>query len=98
VVMAYIIGALGGSIPLPAGIGAIGGIAGMLILFGVGRSPAVAAVLIYEAVGLVVPLIGGAVAYLLLRRAFGPMRTVAGTADGADGGAGHPETTSVTVS
>jgi hypothetical protein len=29
VVMAYIIGALGGSIPLPAGIGAVGGIAGM---------------------------------------------------------------------
>ena len=51
VVMAYIIGALGGSIPLPAGIGAVGGIAGMLILYGVGRGPAVAAVLVYEAVG-----------------------------------------------
>jgi hypothetical protein len=38
------------------------------------------AVLLYEAVGLLVALIGGAVAYLFLRREFGPMRTVA---DGA---------------
>jgi uncharacterized membrane protein YbhN (UPF0104 family) len=75
VVMAYIIGALGGSIPLPAGIGAVGGIAGMLVVYGVGRDPAIAAVLLYEAVGLLVPLIGGAVAYLFLRREFGPMQT-----------------------
>lgn len=97
VVMAYIIGALGGSIPLPAGIGAVGGIAGMLILYGVGRSPAVAAVLIYEAVGLLVPLVGGAIAYLLLRREFGPMRTVGDAGDSPDDGAGHPPTTSMTV-
>ena len=42
---------------LPAGIGAVGGIAGMLILYGVGRDAAVAAVLLYEAIGLLVPLI-----------------------------------------
>jgi uncharacterized membrane protein YbhN (UPF0104 family) len=76
VVMAYIIGALGGSIPLPAGIGAVGGIAGMLILYGVGRNAAVAAVLLYEAVGLIVPLLGGVVAYLFLRREFGPMESM----------------------
>ena len=35
VVMAYIIGALGGSIPLPAAIGTIGGMAGMFVLYGV---------------------------------------------------------------
>jgi uncharacterized membrane protein YbhN (UPF0104 family) len=97
VVMAYIIGALGGSIPLPGGIGAVGGIAGMLILYGVGRGPAVAAVLIYEAVGLLVPLIGGAFAYLLLRREFGPMRAVQGADDGTNDGAGQPVTTSVAV-
>jgi uncharacterized membrane protein YbhN (UPF0104 family) len=74
VLMAYIIGALGGSIPLPAGLGAVGGIAGMLIVYGVGRNAAIAAVLIYEAVGLIVPLIGGGLAYLLLRRQFGPMK------------------------
>jgi uncharacterized membrane protein YbhN (UPF0104 family) len=76
VVMAYIIGALAGSIPLPAGIGAAGGIAGMLIVYGVGRNAAVAAVLLYQAVGLLVPLAGGALAYLQLRREFGPMRTL----------------------
>jgi uncharacterized membrane protein YbhN (UPF0104 family) len=74
-VMAYIIGALGGSIPLPAGIGAVGGIAGMLILYGIGHNDAVAAVLLYEAVGLIVPLAGGGIAYLFLRRTFGSMRT-----------------------
>jgi hypothetical protein len=76
VVMAYIIGALGGSIPLPAGIGAVGGIAGMLILYGVGRDAAIAAVLLYEAVGLIVPPIGGGLAYRFLRREFGPMESV----------------------
>lgn len=76
VLMAYIIGALGGSIPLPAGIGAVGGIAGMLILYGVGHDAAIAAVLLYEAIGLLVPLIGGTVAYGFLRRQFGSMKTV----------------------
>ena len=70
VVMAYIIGALGGSIPLPAAIGTVGGMVGMFILYGVQRNDAVAAVLLYQAVGLLVPLVGGAIAYLLLRREF----------------------------
>jgi uncharacterized membrane protein YbhN (UPF0104 family) len=68
VVMAYIIGALGGSIPLPAGIGTVGGIAGMLILYGVGHSPAVAAVVLHQAIGLLVPVAGGAIAYAVVRR------------------------------
>ena len=76
VAMAYIIGELGASIPLPGGIGAVGGIAGMLILYGVGSTAAVAAVLLYEAVGLLVPLIGGGVAYVILRHQFGRMRTL----------------------
>jgi uncharacterized membrane protein YbhN (UPF0104 family) len=75
VVMAYIIGALGGSIPLPAGLGAVGGIVGMLILYGVGRNAAVAAVVIYQAVGLLVPLVGGGIAYMLLRRSLGQLQS-----------------------
>ena len=67
IVMAYIIGALGGSVPLPASIGTVGGMVGMLILYGVHRDTAVAAVVLYQAVGLLVPLVGGALAYLLLR-------------------------------
>ena len=80
VIMAYIVGALGGSIPgLPAGVGSVGGMAGMLILYGVGHDAAIAAVVLYEAVGLLVPLVGGGIAYVLLRRQFGPMP--AGAAD-----------------
>jgi uncharacterized membrane protein YbhN (UPF0104 family) len=88
VLMAYIIGALGGSIPLPAGIGAVGGIAGMLIAYGIGRNAAVAAVLLYEAVGLIVPLLGGGIAYLLLRREFGSMNSAREVAPPAADAAG----------
>jgi uncharacterized membrane protein YbhN (UPF0104 family) len=70
VVMAYIIGALGGSLPLPASIGTVAGIVGMLIVYGTGRATAVAAVVLYQAVGLLVPIVGGGIAYLLLRREF----------------------------
>jgi uncharacterized membrane protein YbhN (UPF0104 family) len=77
VVMAYIIGALGGSIPLPASVGSVGGMVGMLILYGVRENTAVAAVLLYQAVGLLVPFIGGGIAYLLLRRQLVPARATA---------------------
>ena len=74
VIMAYIIGALGGSVPLPASAGTIGGIAGMLIVYGVAHNAALAAVLLHQAIALLVPLIGGAIAYTILRRRFGPLR------------------------
>jgi uncharacterized membrane protein YbhN (UPF0104 family) len=74
VLMAYIIGALGGSIPLPAGAGSIGGMVGMLILYGVDHNAAVVAVILYHAIGQLVPLIGGGIAYLLLRGKFGPIK------------------------
>ena len=71
VAMSYLIGGLGGSIPLPANLGAVTGMAAMLIAFGVDHSDAVAAVVLYQAIGFIVPLIGGAIAYLFLRREFG---------------------------
>jgi uncharacterized membrane protein YbhN (UPF0104 family) len=74
VIMAYIIGALGGSIPLPASAGTIGGIAGMLIVYGVAHSPALAAVLLHQAIVPLVPLVVGAIAYTILRHRFGPLR------------------------
>jgi uncharacterized membrane protein YbhN (UPF0104 family) len=73
VLMADVIGSLGGSLPLPASIGAIGGIVGMLIVYGVDHNPAVAAVLLYQAIGLLVPLTGGGIAYMILRRQLGPI-------------------------
>jgi uncharacterized membrane protein YbhN (UPF0104 family) len=67
VIMAYIIGALGGSLPLPAGLGSVAGMVGMLILYGVPHTDAVLAVVLYQAIGQLVPLAGGAIAYALLR-------------------------------
>ena len=81
VLMAYIIGALGGSIPLPASAGTIGGVAGMLIAYGVAHNTALAAVLLHQAIGLIVPVIGGAIAYTILRRRLGPIR-IKQTSDG----------------
>ena len=68
------IGALGGSLPLPASIRTIGGMAGMLILYGVSSHAGLAAVLLHQAIGLIVPVTGGAIAYVILRRRFGPIR------------------------
>jgi uncharacterized membrane protein YbhN (UPF0104 family) len=75
VILAYIIGALGGSLPLPAAVGTIGGIGGTLILYGVAANAALAAVLLHQAITLLVPLTGGAIAYTILRRRVGPIRT-----------------------
>ena len=75
VAMAYIIGALGGSIPfIPAGLGTVGGIGAMLVVYGAGRNAAFAAVILYEAVGLLVPLVGGSIAYAILRRQLARLR------------------------
>ena len=74
VAMGYLIGSLGGSLPLPASLGSIGGMTGMLILYGVDSNDAVAAVVLYQAIGYLVPLLGGGIAYLFLRRRFGPLR------------------------
>jgi uncharacterized membrane protein YbhN (UPF0104 family) len=68
VVMAYVVGALGGSIPIPAGLGSIAGMAGMLVAFGMHAGPATAAVLVYQATSIGVAIVGGAIAYVLLRR------------------------------
>jgi hypothetical protein len=45
----------------------------MLILYGVDSNDAVAAVVLYQAIGYLVPLLGGGIAYLFLRRRFGPL-------------------------
>ena len=81
VVMAYIIGAIGGSLPLPAGIGAVLGMVGMLVLYGVPHNDALAAVIIYQAVGQLVPIVGGAIAWVFLRFTLGPLHNI-GTASG----------------
>ena len=87
VAMAYLIGGLAGSIPLPANLGAVGGMTGMLVVFGINKNQAIAAVVLYQAIGFLVPLIGGGIAYLFLRREFGAMSDEQSD-DEAPGGAG----------
>jgi uncharacterized membrane protein YbhN (UPF0104 family) len=90
--MCYLIGGLAGSIPLPANLGAVGGMTGMLIVFGIDHNQAVAAVVLYQAIGFLVPLIGGAIAYLFVRREFGSMQEEGDDepSGGAGGGASQP--------
>jgi uncharacterized protein (TIRG00374 family) len=67
--LGYLLGELGGLIPLPAGIGGVDlGLVGMLVLYRVPVGAATAAVLGYRALALVVPLVLGAIAFVLLRR------------------------------
>jgi uncharacterized membrane protein YbhN (UPF0104 family) len=65
---AYVIGQLGGLIPLPGGIGGTdGGLIGALTLYGSPLSQATAAVLAYRVVQLGLPAIFGSIAFLQLR-------------------------------
>lgn len=66
-VLAYIIGYAGNSLPVPGGIGVLeGGLVGALVLYGAPVAPATAAVLLYHAVAFWIPSVGGAVAYALM--------------------------------
>ena len=80
VAMAYLVGMLANSIPIPAGFVAVeGGLVGMLLLFGVRpASTVLAAVVTYRAISLWVPALIGSAAFLSLRREIGkPVRAAA---------------------
>jgi putative heme transporter len=69
VVMAYFIGWIGNTLPLPGGIGGVeGGLIGAFTVFGVSVQGAVVAVLAYRAFSFWLPTLPGAVAYFQLRR------------------------------
>jgi uncharacterized membrane protein YbhN (UPF0104 family) len=63
VVMGYLVGSLGSALPLPAGLGAAGGLIGALVLYGAPAAPAAAAVLLYRGISLFLPLVLGAIAW-----------------------------------
>jgi uncharacterized membrane protein YbhN (UPF0104 family) len=68
-VLAYLIGQLGGLVPLPGGIGGLDlGLLGALLLYGVDATDAVVAVLAYRALLLTVPAAVGLPALASLRR------------------------------
>jgi uncharacterized membrane protein YbhN (UPF0104 family) len=73
VAMAYLIGMLANSLPVPGGLVAVeGGLTGMLLLYGVRPASFVlAAVLTYRAISLWVPSVIGSVAFLSIRREIG---------------------------
>jgi uncharacterized membrane protein YbhN (UPF0104 family) len=70
VAMAYLVGMLANSLPIPAGLIAVeGGLFGMLLLFGVRPGSLVlAAVVTYRAISLWIPALIGSLAFLSLRR------------------------------
>jgi uncharacterized membrane protein YbhN (UPF0104 family) len=67
--VAYIVGQLGGLIPIPGGIGGVdGGLIGALVLYGVNAADAAVAVIAYRGVLLLVPAVLGFPALAILRR------------------------------
>jgi uncharacterized membrane protein YbhN (UPF0104 family) len=77
VAMAYLVGMLANSVPIPGGFFAVeGGLVGMLLLFGVRpASMVLAAVVTYRVISLWIPALIGTVAFLSLRGEIGkPLR------------------------
>jgi uncharacterized protein (TIRG00374 family) len=67
--IAYLIGELGGLIPVPGGIGGVdAGLVGTFVLYNVPITAAASAVLAYRAIALWVPAILGSAAFVTLRR------------------------------
>jgi uncharacterized protein (TIRG00374 family) len=67
--VAYLIGELGGLIPVPGGIGGVdAGLVGTFVLYNVPITAAASAVLAYRAIALWVPAILGSAAFVSLRR------------------------------
>lgn len=69
VLMGYLIGQLGGLLPIPGGVGGIdGGLIGTLIVYGAPAAATAAAVLAYRVILFWLPLIVGGIAFVSLRR------------------------------
>ena len=66
--VAYFIGYLATMIPMPAGLGVLdSGLAGALVLYGFSPAASVGAVLVYHAIAVWVPGLGGLIAWLPTR-------------------------------
>lgn len=69
ILMGYLIGQLGGLLPIPGGVGGIdGGLFGALVVYGAPAAATAAAVLAYRVILFWLPLLVGAVAFTSLRR------------------------------
>jgi uncharacterized protein (TIRG00374 family) len=69
ILMGYLIGQLGGLLPIPGGVGGIdGGLIGTLIVYGAPAAATAAAVLAYRVILFWLPLIVGGLAFVSLRK------------------------------
>jgi uncharacterized protein (TIRG00374 family) len=69
ILIGYLIGQLGGLLPIPGGVGGIdGGLIGTLIVYGAPAAATAAAVLAYRVILFWLPLIVGGIAFVSLRR------------------------------
>jgi uncharacterized membrane protein YbhN (UPF0104 family) len=69
ILMGYLIGQLGGLLPLPGGVGGIdGGLIGALIVYGTPAATTAAAVLAYRVILFWLPLVVGSITFISLRR------------------------------
>jgi uncharacterized membrane protein YbhN (UPF0104 family) len=70
VVVAYQIGYLSNLLPVPGGVGVLeGGLLGALLLYGLPAAPTAAAVVLYHAIALWIPVLGGTLGFVRLRTA-----------------------------
>jgi uncharacterized membrane protein YbhN (UPF0104 family) len=82
VVVAYFVGTLANTLPLPGGVGGVeGGMIGALVAFGVDPSLALIAVLAYRGFAFWLPIIPGAIAFFTLRRTVAGWEAEDGTMD-----------------
>jgi uncharacterized membrane protein YbhN (UPF0104 family) len=69
ILLGYLIGQLGGLLPIPGGLGGIdGGLVGTLVVFGAPLGATVASVLAYRVILFWLPLIAGAIGFFSLQR------------------------------
>jgi uncharacterized protein (TIRG00374 family) len=81
IVIAYFVGALANTLPLPGGLGGVeGGMIGAFLALGTPSSLAILAVLSYRLISFWLPTVPGAAAYLQLRRTVGHWRDETKTA------------------
>ena len=80
VLMGYLIGQLGGLLPLPGGVGGIdGGLIGVLVLYGAPVAATVAAVLAYRLILFWIPLVLGTPAFISLWKRMSALRPTPGS-------------------
>jgi hypothetical protein len=73
IVVGYQIGYLANLVPIPGGIGVLdGGLLGALVLYGLPPAQTAAAVVLYHAIALWLPTLGGTLGFLRLRAAVTP--------------------------